>query len=148
MLREAGLPALAGPAGRHVTGPPLDPAFARRLQTAGAAITWRAAPRTRRPARTPAARLARLRDEEACVEVRELGEEVTVEVTAGPVGAVVLLLEVDRRGLPDRLGSRNGGAAPAFPDGSIVAGWGVRDLPSDATPTLRDLVELARFALD
>ncbi len=148
MLREAGLSALAGSAGRRVTGPPLEPAFARRLRTAGAAITWRAAPRTRRPARGPSARLARLRDEEARVELRELDGEVTVEVTAGPVGAVVLLLEVDRRGPPDRLGSRNGGATPAFPDGSIVAGWGVRELPSDATPTLRDLVELARYALD
>jgi hypothetical protein len=123
----------------------LDDGFLRRLRAAGEAIVWRPvrpAPRAR-----GTFRLARLGDEEARVEAREDASGATVEVDAGPVGAVVLLVEADRRGPPSSLGSRNGKRGSSFPDGSIVAAWGKARVTADARPTVRDLVELARYAL-
>jgi hypothetical protein len=123
----------------------LDAGLVRRLRDAGGGIVWRNVGRRLRGG--PVCRVARWREEEARVETRDGPQRATVEVTAGPVGAVVLLLEADRRGPPTALGSRNAGRAPSFPDGSIVALWGEGELPADATPTVRDLVELARYAL-
>ena len=125
----------------------IDDGLLRRLRDAGAAIAWQPAPQTGAGHPGPAARLARLREEEARVEVREQASGVLVEVGAGPVGALVLLLEADRRGPPTELGSRNAGNAAGFPDGSLVASWGAGELRADARPTLRDLVALARYAL-
>ena len=125
----------------------LDPGLTRRLRAAGATIVWRASgpPAGRRG--TPTARIARLGDEEARVEVLEGTGGATVEVDSGPVGAVVLLLEADRRGLPSALGSRNARSGSPFRFGSIVARWGGAGVAADATPTVRDLVDLARYAL-
>ncbi len=123
----------------------LDPGLARRLRDAGTAIAWTEERRRRRDA--PAARRASLREESARVEVVERAGTVTVEVTSGPVGAVVLLLEADRRGAPTSLGARNAGARTGFPDGSIVAAWGGPEVPADSRPRLEDLVALARYAL-
>jgi len=125
----------------------LDDGLLQRLRAAGAAIVWRPAPRASRARDLGTVRVARLGDEEARVETREGASGVTVEVGAGPVGAVVLLAEADRRGPPSSLGSRNGRRGSAFPDGSIVAAWGATGVPADARPTVRDLVELARYAL-
>jgi hypothetical protein len=118
----------------------IDPGLLRRLREAGGRLRWAPLP-------GGAARLARLGDEEARAEVRDGPPGTVVEVAAGPVGAVVLLLEADRRGPPSCLGSRNAGRSADFPDGSIFAAWGPAELPADARPTVRDLVELARYAL-
>jgi hypothetical protein len=140
------LPALATDEERRVTALGIDEGFARRLRDAGAAIVWRpaSAPRGRAARST---RVARLGDEEARVEAQERKVGATVEVAAGPVGAVVLLLEADRRGLPSSLGSRSGRRGSSFPAGSIVAAWGGPPVRADARPTVRDLVDLARYAL-
>jgi hypothetical protein len=126
---------------------PLDAGLLERLREAGRRIAWRPARPRGRSRGATTVRLARLGDEEARVETREDSPGTTVEVTAGPVGAVVLLLEADRRGPPTELGSRNAGRAPAFPGGSIVVGWGTGPLRADSRPTVHDLVELARYAL-
>ena len=125
----------------------IDAGLLERLRAAGDRIAWRPAGLSRGRRRVPGARIARLAEEEARVETVETAKGACVEVASGPVGAVVLLLEADRRGSPSRLGSRNAGRSPAFPDGSIVAVWGTAALSADATPTVRDLVELARYAL-
>jgi hypothetical protein len=125
----------------------LDEGLARRLRDAGAAIAWRPSGKAVRARGGRTARVARLREEEATVVTREGPSGATVEVDAGPVGAVVLLLEADRRGLPSSLGSRNAKRGSSFPSGSIVAAWGGTELVADARPTVRDLVELARYAL-
>ena len=128
-----------------MTGLPVDEGLLRRLREAGAAIRW--TPAGGSPRARGTRRRARLHEDEATVEVRNDPDGVTVEVAAGPVGAVVLLLEADRRGLPEALGSRNGRAGSPFPAGSIVAAWGTGEVAADARPTVRDLVELARYAL-
>jgi len=125
----------------------LDDGLLIRLRTAGATIVWRPALPAPRARAGGAVRVARLGDEEAKVETREGASGATVEVDAGPVGAVVLLVEADHRGPPSSLGSRNGRRGSPFPDGSIVAAWGEAGVTADARPTLRDLVELARYAL-
>jgi hypothetical protein len=122
----------------------LDEALLRRLRDAATAIRWREAKRSGSRA---GLRVALLHEEEATVDLRESPRGATVEVSAGPVGAAVLLLEADRRGAPASLGSRNGRAGSPFPDGSIVASWGGPPVAADARPTLRDLAELARYAL-
>lgn len=70
-----------------------------------------------------------------------------MSVTSGPVGALILLVELDRRGVANRLGSVNAGREAGFPDGAIVAAWGEETPTFDAQPKLRDLVDLARYAL-
>jgi len=130
-----------------VTGLEIDAGLARRLRDAGSAMVWRAADAPGGGRDGPAARVARLRDEEARVETREGASGTTVEVDAGPVGAVVLLLVADRRGLPSSLGSRDARPGSSFPLGSIVASWGGAEVVADARPTLRDLLKLARYAL-
>jgi len=128
-----------------VSGLGVDDGLLRRLREAGARLSWRASGGPKHAGRT--ARVARLSDEEARVETVEGVPGTIVEATAGPVGAFVLLLEVDRRGPPTALVSRNAGRSAAFPDGSIVAAWGPTAVDGDARPSLRDLVELARYAL-
>jgi hypothetical protein len=127
-----------------VSGLGVDDGLVRRIREAAGAIVWTTA-RARR--RDRPARVARLGEEEARVETVQRGRKVTVEVTSGPVGAVVLLMEADRRGTPSSLGARNARAGGAFPDGSIVAAWGGAEVPADSSPTVRDLVDLARYAL-
>ena len=125
----------------------IDPGLRQRLADAGRAIVWeelRPPPRRRG---VPRPRLARLREERARVEVEERDGRTVMRATAGPVGALVVLLEAERRGAPSSLGSRNAGREAAFPDGSIVAAWGGTPPEADARPTVRDLVELARYAL-
>lgn len=127
--------------------PPIDEGLLRRFRRAGQAIVWTQDEGPRRRPRGTVSRTARLGQETAQVETVEQRGARAVRVTSGPVGALVLLLEVDRRGPPTSLGSQNAGADPAFPDGSIVAAWGARELRADAHPTLHDLIELARYAL-
>jgi hypothetical protein len=68
-------------------------------------------------------------------------------VDSSPIGALVLVLAVDGRGLPAALGAVHAGRDPAFPSGAIVAVWGKGPVPLDEHPRLEDLVELARYAL-
>jgi hypothetical protein len=126
---------------------PIDPGLLVRYRGAGGKITWRPAPKgPRRPAGRRC-RIAHLNDEEARVEEWGRGARVGVAVDSGPLGALVLLLDIDRRGPPAAVGALEAGRDPAFPSGAIVAGWGGESVPADSRPRLKDLVELARYAL-
>jgi hypothetical protein len=126
---------------------PVDPGLLDRFRAAGRAVAWRPAPKRAKRPRGRVARIAHLNDEEARVETWGTDGEGGVAVDSGPVGALVLLLEMDRRGLPDALGAAEASRDPAFPAGAIVAAWGSGPVPTDSQPRPRDLVELARYAL-
>ncbi|HEV2166785.1 MAG TPA: hypothetical protein VGS23_07435 [Thermoplasmata archaeon] len=142
--------------------PGVDPGLRERFRAAGAQISWRdveapkakrAPSKGRRPAaRSPKApetrvRIAHLNDEDARVEATEDGDSARWVVDSGPVGALVLLLELERRGPPELLTTRDAEDASPFPQGAIEARWqeGARarvfDLP------IPDLIQLARYAL-
>jgi hypothetical protein len=124
---------------------PINAGLLERFRRAGAEVQWRKA--STASARGRSARIAHLHDEEARVENWGTGRSGGVAVDSGPVGALVLLLEVDRRGFPDSLGAAEAGRDPAFRSGALVAVWGSGTAPTDSAPELRDLVELARYAL-
>jgi hypothetical protein len=128
-------------------GLPVDPGLLARFRDGGRAIAWRPAPSPPRARRGRRARIAHLHDEEARVESWGTEAKGGVAVDSGPLGALVVLLEADRRGLPTALGTRNAGEDPAFPSGAIAAGWGGEAVPADSRPRLADLIELARYAL-
>ncbi len=122
----------------------IDAGLLARFRAAGAAIAWR--PAATKGARGRRARIAHLHDEEARVEAWGRDPGGGVEVDSGPVGALVILLEADRRGALPGVEARAAGADPRFPQGALAATWG----PAPAAvggPTVRDLVELARYAL-
>jgi hypothetical protein len=125
----------------------IDPGLLVRYRAAAAKIAWRAAPSTGKPPAGRRARIAHLHDEEARVEASGRGQRIRVAVDSGPLGALVLLLEIDRRGPPTALGAQAAGRDPAFPSGAIVAAWGAMTVPQDSRPGLGDLIELARYAL-
>jgi hypothetical protein len=125
---------------------PADAGLLARFRGAGRQIAWRPAPKGRRPTGRKA-RIAHLHDEEARVEEWGTTRRRGIAVDSGPVGALVLLLEIDRRGAPTHLGAENAGRNRAFPAGAIVAGWGEVTVPTDSRPRIEDLVELARYAL-
>jgi hypothetical protein len=124
----------------------IDPGLLARFRAAGAKISWRPAEgrATRSPRRTT--RIAHLNDEDARVEAWGRPSAGGLEVDAGPLGALVLLLEADQRGSLPRLESRNAGVDPGFAQGAIRASWG-KSAPVVPGPTIPDLVELARYAL-
>ena len=123
----------------------VDPGLLGRFRAAGEKILWRPAPG---PApRAGRARVAHLHDEEARVEEAGRGSRYRITTDSGPVGALVLLLEIDRRGPATELGAADAGRLPAFPSGALVASWGRAPRPADSHPTVHDLVELARYAL-
>ncbi|MGI0071836.1 MAG: hypothetical protein ACRECT_07240 [Thermoplasmata archaeon] len=126
---------------------PIDPGLLARYREAGGRIAWRPAPTTGRRAAGRRARIAHLNDEEARVEEWGRGGRAGLVVDSGPLGALVVLLEVDRRGPPTTLGAQDAGHAPAFPSGAIVAAWGTLAVRTDSRPRVADLVELARYAL-
>ena len=125
----------------------VDPGLLSRFRAAGSRITWRPAGTKARGPPARRTRIAHLHDEEARVEESGRGAKRTVTVDSGPVGALVLLLEIDERGPPSALGAAEAGHAPGFAAGAIVAAWGGGSVPRDSVPTLDDLVELARYAL-
>jgi hypothetical protein len=126
---------------------PVDPGLLTRYRAAGQQIAWRSAPRgVRRPAGRRA-RIAHLNDEEARVEEWGTAPRGGIAVESGPLGALVVLLEIDRRGVPTVLAAQNAGRDPAFSSGSILATWGNVSAESDSRPSLQDLVRLARYAL-
>ncbi len=122
----------------------IDAGLLARFRAAGAAIAWRPAP-TKGP-RGRRAQIAHLHDEEARIEEWGRTPGGGVEVDSGPVGALVILLEADRRGALPSLEAHEAGAAPRFPQGALAATWGVPPT-APGGPTVRDLVELARYAL-
>ncbi|MEM0128928.1 MAG: hypothetical protein QXG65_02010 [Thermoplasmata archaeon] len=130
---------MTGPA-----GPPIDEGLRRRFAEAGRRISWRPGDG---PGGSGAERIAHLHDEEARVVVDPSGGAAEIVVDPGPVGALVLLLEIERRGAAPQLESVPARRLPRFPDGAIRARWGPPGPPSPAAPTVEDLVALARFAL-
>lgn len=125
---------------------PVDAGLLARLKEAYASIAWTDAPSEEGPG-VRAARRALLHDESARVETWETPKGAGIAVTSGPVGALVLLVEVDRRGAPRVLGARNAGEEAMFPEGAIVAAWGEETVAVSSRPRLGDLVELARYAM-
>ena len=126
---------------------PIDEGLRARFRSAGARIAWRPAAGAGRPSSRRRAQIAHLHDEEARVESWGRSPSGGIEVDSGPLGALIVLLEADRRGVLPVLTSREAGTDPAFPQGAIAARWGTdssRPLPG---PTVHDLVELARYAL-
>ena len=126
---------------------PVDPGLLERFRQAEPEIRWRTAPPSTERRAGGTARIAHLHDEEARVETWGTVRRGGVAVDSGPVGALLLLLEADRRGMPTALGAAEAGRDPAFPSGALVALWGPGSVPNDSAPELRDLVELARYAL-
>jgi hypothetical protein len=126
----------------------IDAGLLTRFRAAGEKITWRSTEVGRRP-KGRRSRIARLDDEEARIEEVPEPMGVSFRAESGPVGALVLLLEVDGRGPPDQLESWDAGRDPDFPAGAIVARWGPdpKPTPSAGAPRMKDLIELARFAL-
>ena len=133
-----------------MTDPPEAPgipaSLLERFRSAEPRIEWRSpgGPRARRGATV---RIAHLFQEEARVVRSETAHGVELRVDAGPVGALVLLLEIDRHGPPTTLGAADAGRDPQFPSGALVARWGAGPVPTDSRPRLADLVDLARYAL-
>jgi len=125
----------------------VDAGLLTRFRAAGDRIAWRLVPSRATRGAHGRVRIAHLNDEEARVAVSGRGPNVRVAVDAGPVGALVLLLEIDRRGPPAGLGASEAGREPGFPSGAIVAAWGDPSVPHDSRPRLLDLVDLARYAL-
>jgi len=125
----------------------VDPGLLIRFRAAGEKIAWRSVRAGRKRGTGSRVRIAHLNDEEAKVALSERGSNARMAVDAGPVGALVLLLEIDRRGPPTALGASEAGREPGFPSGAIVAGWGAAKVPKDAAPRLPDIVDLARYAL-
>ncbi len=125
---------------------PIDAGLRARFRSAGPKIAWRDAPPGPAGARRHSARIAHLNDEEARVESWGRPPRASVQVDSGPLGALVLVLEIDRRGLVPRLVARAAGADAAFPNGAIRAEWGAAAAATGG-PTLRDLIDLARYAL-
>ena len=126
---------------------PIDPGLLARFRSAGEKIAWRPVPVARRSSSRRRAQIAHLHDEEARVESWGRSPSGGIEVDSGPLGALVLLLEADRRGVLPVLVAREAGADPAFPQGAITARWGAPPAPPLPGPTVHDLVELARYAL-
>ncbi len=125
---------------------PVDPGLIERFRAAGHKIAWRNV-ETSTPGRARGrARIAHLNEEEARVESWGRAPRGGMEVDSGPLGALLLLLESDRRGTLPVVESREAGVDAAFPQGALRATWGIARGDSSG-PTVRDLVDLARFAL-
>jgi hypothetical protein len=119
----------------------LDPSLLTRFQAAGRKVGWR-------PAEPPrsGAQIAHLHDAEARVERREAGPRFELWADPGPLGALLLVLEVAERGAPDWVRGVDG-ASPGFPDGALAAGWSTAIPPSGRDLDVDELVPVARYAL-
>jgi len=141
---------------------PIDAGLLERFLKAERGVEWRpiearpspAGRRKGRTARTGArartaaeSRLAYYHDETARIEERSLGSEVVLTVTSGPVGALVLIGECTRRGLPTLLEAKNAGEVPEFPEGAIEARWDENAPGRHHALPFADVVKLARYAL-
>ncbi|HEV2317367.1 MAG TPA: hypothetical protein VGV89_07320 [Thermoplasmata archaeon] len=127
---------------------PIDAGLLARFRQAGTEIAWRPADAARRKTSRSGgtARIAHLNDEEARVELRLAERDSVLVVDSGPVGALVILLEADRRGATPALEALEAKADVGFPSGAIVAKWGSRS-GAHSTLGVKDLVDVARYAL-
>ncbi|MGI0131512.1 MAG: hypothetical protein ACREDK_00205 [Thermoplasmata archaeon] len=123
---------------------PVDEGLLVRFRAAGAEIAWRDATGSRPKG---ARRIAHLHDEEATVVRSGPRSSPTFMVDSGPVGALVLLLEIDRRGLPRRLTAHESGDVKGFDQGALEASWGKGGPMATPRLPITDLVGLARYAL-
>ena len=83
----------------------------------------------------------------ARIEQRSLGSGDVLTVTSGPVGALVVVGECHRRGLPTTLEARTAGEVPEFPEGAIEARWEPNARTRRHLLPFADVVNLARYAL-
>ncbi|HLY77464.1 MAG TPA: hypothetical protein VKT21_06225 [Thermoplasmata archaeon] len=140
---------------------PIEPGLLERFLDAEKGVAWRPVPPAPRPPRSRTrrkgtgararaeadSRIAYYHDETARIERRSVGTEEILTVTSGPVGALVLVGECARRGLPTSLEARNAGDLPEFPEGALEARWDAhRGTGKHAIP-FGDVVQLARYAL-
>lgn len=128
-----------------VTG--IDPGLLSRFRRAATQIAWRNGPPIPRRPRGRRVRIAHLHDEEARVESWGTDRAGGFEVDSGPVGALVLVLETDRRGVVPKLTAVEASEDPVYRGGAIRAEWGGRRAMPPSALRLLDLVELARYAL-
>jgi hypothetical protein len=136
----------------RTTATGIDPGLMARFRSAGGQLAWRPAPAAARTQRAKApkavgARIAHLHDEESRVEERTDGRTRVLTVESGPVGALVLVLAIDERGLPNQLITHEAGSVPGFSAGSIEARWDPSSGDRSLALAVSDVVSLARFAL-
>jgi hypothetical protein len=126
-----------------MNGPiPATPGMLTRFHQAGEKIAWRPASETEENAW-----IAHLHDEEARMEREEVDGALRITADSGPVGALVLLLEIEQWGEPVFLHAVNS-TGPPFPQGSLEAGWGSMTPRTNGRPIpIEDVVALARYAL-
>ena len=131
---------------------PIDPGLLERFRRAAQTIQWRPATLPRRAGgrrsggSRSTARIARLHEEEARVEREEGRRGRELRVDSGPVGVLVLLVEIAGSEELPSLTTLASGADPEFPNGAVLARWP----PPAGTPStvgVRDLIEVARYAL-
>jgi hypothetical protein len=140
---------------------PIDPGLLERFLEAEQGVEWKPVAPPPRPAKSrkgregtgarartgSGARLAYYHDETARIEERSVGSEDVLTVTSGPVGALVLIGECARRGLPTSLEARNAGELPEYPEGAIEARWDANLRTRKHVLPFGDVIELARYAL-
>jgi hypothetical protein len=122
----------------------IDPRIVDRFRSAGRSIQWRSI--TSNEGADHRARIATLYEEPARIEERETAAGREMVVDSGPVGALVMVLEVDRQGLPHTLDPVEGGRIEGFPNGALRAVWTTGPVPA-AGATWKDVLDLARYAL-
>jgi hypothetical protein len=165
LRRAAGLPSVATSRGGFLTPKseplPIDPGLLERFLDAEQGIEWKHVETPPRPVHSRTsrretgakahsearARLAYYHDETARIEERTVRTEEVLTVTSGPVGALVLVGECARRGVPTSLESKEAGELPGYPEGAIEAHWDANSRSHKLTLPFRDVVELARYAL-
>jgi hypothetical protein len=128
----------------------IEPGLMARFRIAGGQISWRAAvPKApgKSKRKETGARIAHLHDEESRVEERAAGNSQVLVVDSGPVGALVVVLALDERGLPNRLVTHEAGAVPGFAAGAIEARWDAGSEERSFALSVSDVVSLARYAL-
>jgi len=121
---------------------PATPGLLARFHQAGEHLVWRPASEAEENAW-----IAHLNDEEARMEREEVDGALRITTDSGPVGALVLLLEIEQWGEPAFLHAVNSKTAP-FAQGSLEAGWGrTTPRPNGRPLPIEDVVALARYAL-
>ena len=121
----------------------IDAGLAERFARAEATIAWRPAA----GARAAAERIAHLNDEEARVRRKARSTGLCLTTDPGPVGALVIVAEVGRRGAPEFLEALDSTDGP-FGGGALRATWGGKPpKPAGRPIPLSDVVGVARYAL-
>lgn len=135
------------------TGWPVDAGLLSRFRRAGAEIQWRdegmpkAAKGRPTSPRLGTVRVAHFNDEEARVEVRTSTDVREVITDSGPLGALILVLEIDERGVPGSLTQHPAHELTGFGSGAIRARWSPSPRDEPGKVPLSDIVGLARYAL-